>query len=334
MEQTNKEKLIKERFKKIFPQMKLIEKREGNDKSVERTFYSIFPDNNNFRGSRYYFKSKGKFLHFTSLLAIEAIIKSKKIRMYNINSMKDPREFSYAGNIFSFNKKNNVDAKTNLFLLSMCSDKILSSKKSEEFNMWRLYGDNGDGVCVELDFNMNPASNWRDYHLSEVYYGLKPKLELKKVNLLLKDYEDEKPKIEIDLGQLAAFHKTILYEPEKEVRLLFDGRLTKGILSREFRDSNKNISSPIIEADIAKSLKLKREVNYLELPIYHKGFQPLFDPNSIPVPKINKIILGYSYDDSFKKMKSQLMKIVKANLGHEVEIEQSRLTSVYNEAIN
>jgi hypothetical protein len=245
--------------------------------------------------SEYYYQGELKFVHFTSLLAIQSILNSKTIRLYNLNNLNDPREYSFAGDLITFNNINKEDAKENMYLFAMCKTSILTGPTEYEFNMWRLYGQNGDGVCIQFDFSTNPQIGWRDYFISEVFYGSSTKTNLKAIKELLKKYEDERPKTEIDLGQIVAFHKSNLYKLESEVRLLFDNREKKIFRASIYKDSNGKQMSPIINIDITRSVSNNKEIKYLELPIFYNNFQPVFIPNKIPIPKIERIILGHSY---------------------------------------
>ena len=141
--------------------------------------------------SEYFYKDNLNFIHFTNLYALQSIISNKNLRLYNLHNFNDPREYSFAGNLLSFNAENKQDAKDNFFLLSMCHSEILSSRTPTgiEFNMWRLYGNNGKGLAIELNFDGSQPISWKDYFLGNVHYGASSKTNLKELNKLLRELE-------------------------------------------------------------------------------------------------------------------------------------------------
>ena len=76
-----------------------------------------------------------------------------------------------------------------------------------------------------MTFSMaNDPEEWRDFHFSKVVYGADKREPFKKLSLLLKKVNADKKTMEVDLGKLYAFHKSLLFQYEQEVRLLFDHR--------------------------------------------------------------------------------------------------------------
>jgi hypothetical protein len=316
---------------RLLPNVKINSTRAGNIDGVNQAHFYIPKENVYLENSDYFYKGKLNFIHFTNLLTIESIINSKSLRLYNLNNLNDPREFSFAGNLFSPNHEYKKDARDNLFILSMCEIEILKNSTEVEFNMWRLYGNKGYGIAIELNFETSPPFNWKDYHLSSVYYGTNSKTSLSQLSKMIDHYENENPKLTIDLGQLVCFHKSKLFGLEKEIRLLFDARKKKVHGTSKYRNAENEITSPIIKLDINKSFFSEKEVKFLELPIYHQGFETVFETNPIPIPKIERIILGYQYKDNFNKVKNHLMENCSKSLGYEPIIEKSRLTKYYHD---
>lgn len=328
MDLTQKEILIQNEFETLLPGIKVRSARAGSNSKVNSSFYCILPENNNLQNSRYYYKENANLIHFTNFDSLKAILKSKVFRLYNLNNLNDPREYSFAGDLLTFNKKNREDAKQNMYLLSMCKTDVLTTHPQFEFNMWRLYGNYGKGVAIELSFDSSKIAELKDYYLSEVFYGASSRANLKKVSTLLYKYRNETPSIEVDLGQIVAFHKSNLYKLESEVRLLFDNRSNK-LHSSTTYSNHQGILSPIILEDSSKSESSGRLVKYLELPIFQKGKHPI--SNCIPVPKIERIILGYAYKEKFESRTKDLESLRNPDLGYEIPVELSRLAHYYYE---
>lgn len=325
---TDKENNFQNELRRLLPGLIIRFVRAGDEQYVNHCHYCILPEIENFSQSQYYYKGKSlEFVHFSTLDAVRAIVSSKVLRLYNLYNLNDPREYSFAGDLLPFNAENKVDAKVNMFLLSMCKTDILRGPTQYEFNMWRLYGKNGDGIALHLDFSLNPLSNWKDYYLSEVYYGSFSKTNLKELNKALIKFENEKPKMTIDLGQILAFHKSNLYKLEKEVRLLYDYR-QKRVHGPTIYTNNQIKVSPIIKQDIERA-NSRKDIQFLELPIYHTDFNQV--SAQIPIPRIKEIILGHSYIENKEKVVKELKELCNHSLGYEVRIEQSRLAQYYYE---
>lgn len=334
MKITEKEQKILNEINNIIPDVFAINSiRAGNENEVHGVHFSISAENKDLSNSEYYYRGTSHFLHFTSLLAIQSIVTEKNIRLYNLNNLNDPREYSFAGDLITFNKEDKTNAKNNIFLLSMCQMELLNSTETE-FNMWRLYGANGQGVAIELNFEESPSQNWRDYFLSKVHYGSNSKTNLKELNKLLKQLDKEKPKVSVDLGQIVCFHKSRLFGLEEETRLLFDGREFKPNEYKyaTYRNKEGELISPFVKTDIYKSTTSNKEIKFLELPIYHTNFKKIYSENSpIPIPKIDRIILGYQYKENFKKVAKALEDLCQQQLGYIPKIEKSHLTKYYHD---
>ena len=331
MEITDKEKKISELTKKFLPNVKISPFRFGSEKGVETVHYCISPNNIDLINSEYFYDKETRFVHFTSLNALQSILSEKCIRLYNLNNLNDPREYGYAGDLIFFNYKNKKEAKENIFLLSMCQKDILDEGSTEiEFNLWRLYGNNGFGVAIILNFECNSLQSWKDYFLSKVHYGSTSRSKIKDYNDSIKKLENDIPQVVVDLGQIVCFHKSKLYSLEQEIRLLFDKRDKNKLSYTKYVDSYNILQSPVIYTDIAKSAQLNKVIQYLELPIYSSNLDPISEDNKIPIPKIEKIILGYQFQ-RISTITSRLQSLSVEKLGYIPLVEKSRLTKFYHD---
>ena len=69
-----------------------------------------------------------------------------------MNSLNDPNEYGYYINE-AFIEIGNIDKiKENTFVLSMCYAQEL--EEDNALNLWRLYGDNGNGVAIVFEINL------------------------------------------------------------------------------------------------------------------------------------------------------------------------------------
>ena len=106
------------------------------------------------------------FYHYTSFNAIFEIIKSGKIQLSSTVGLNDKYESDFV------NKKMGVDSGHLMTTLNANLHFIMSfSKKNDNLNQWRLYGNDGEGVILEFNLN-NPLQNSRKYFISKVQYDL------------------------------------------------------------------------------------------------------------------------------------------------------------------
>lgn len=312
-------------FQKAFPNIKITHDRYGDGLGLKYTQFLIPPQNKNLKGSNYYIDNKQGYYHFTNLNALQSIVSSGAIRLYNLNHLKDPREFQYAANLIPHGTDSLEDAKENFFILSFCEN-ISEFKLSEKFNIWRLYGENGLGCIIKVKFVKNDLSNWNNFYLSKVYYGINDRHRINQISKALEGINKVNPNIGIDIGQVLCFHKSILYRSENEVRLLYDyRRVKKGYGQLPFYDSDMNVIFPIIRTEILRPFNPL--VKYLELPIFHSGFSPIDD--HIPILAIGQIIIGFGWKNHFNEIKQELTLLFRKKMGFVPLITLSKLSKTF-----
>ena len=120
--------------------------------------------------SLYRIDSGKSFIHYTSIEALFNILNSAKLRLYNLYNLNDPKEFEYAlSNVGISIKDFDFELfKRSIFLTSFCTYDM--ELNDEDYNMWRLYGDNGNGVGLVFEVE-NYEDNWNDVHFGKVQYG-------------------------------------------------------------------------------------------------------------------------------------------------------------------
>jgi len=215
-------------------------------------------------------------------------------------------------------------------MLSMCK-KVLKQKSHEKHLLWRLYGKDGNGVCLVIKIKNSPK-NWYDYHLSRIYYGnCSEKISLRKIKKLNDQYKNS---IYIDGAKLTCFYKSYLYKYEQEVRLLFDNRKSRTI-NHPISKYQNQIMYPNVIRDKINSVK---KINYIVLPLANyfsnnNNFKiPSFDGNKYYMPKIElqEIVVGYRIKGKeFKTVKENIETILQKNNINNVEITNSKFSRYY-----
>jgi len=301
----------------------------GNEEELHHTHLVIPNDNRALLRSSYFCEEHSNFIHFTNLNVLKSMIFHKSLWVYNLNNLNDPREYSFAANYFAMSDDRLEDAKENMFIFSMCSPDLIYKKRNftSQFNMWRLYGNDGKGCAIEFKILNDPA-DWIDFYLSKVFYGDALEKQLGVLHNMEATLRLSKPSLEVDFGQLCCFHKSILFKPELEIRLLYDKRQKKGFGAREM--SFRGFEILPIKVDLDKD---NDKIKYLDLSLFSKIERDL--PNNIvhdktiPLIAINKITLGYMNKKHFDKVKEYIENISLKMLGYTPIIERSNLEEEY-----
>lgn len=310
-------------FKKEFPNIDPYPWRYGNNEQYDYTHFVIPPVNRNLLGSNYFENKQKDFYHFTTLDALQSIITSKTLRLYNLANSDDPREYLFGANYLHHEEEQLDDAKKNFFILSMCGD-IEKMKNTVKFNMWRLYGENGNGCILKISINNDPV-DWHNFYMSKVHYGNRNVSGIRSLGKLLELINNKRESLGIDMGQLLCFHKSYLYNVENEYRLLFDMRKKKGFSHTTIRDSDNEVIFPIIRSKISSNYN--PNVSFLELPILGYGSEPV--DTHIPWITIRQIILGYKLKEHYKNVRSQLRDLYYQNFGFVPSIVISDLSKQF-----
>jgi len=321
--------IFKQEILKLFPGINTNEILSGNKSNEDEVVwnnihFNIPSENKNLVNSPYYYDKK-TVVHFSNIFALNSIIQEKAIRLYNLHNLNDPREFIFASKVFNLNKEIVNDSKDNLFLISFCEREILK-KVSGEFNMWRLYGQNGKGLAIVFSIANNPA-NWDDFHISKVVYGSNSRRKFSKLLKIIEELNLTKPHINVDFGKLYAFHKSKLFELEQEVRIVFDRRKKRvGMGNRTVSFKGETVF-PIIKSDLYKLIENKDNIRYLKLSIFYNGIEKI--DKTIPLLKIEQIIIGYNFIEEINSLKNSITEICKEQLGYIPTIKQTRLKNFY-----
>lgn len=319
---------VKEGLLKLFPDIdteyfKYSSLSLGLDNTQEILF-NIPNNNKNLIKSNYFYNRKS-FVHFTNVLALNSMLQERAIRLYNLHNLNDPREFTFASKVLELDDKIIQDAKDNIFLISFCEREILRNLTSE-FNIWRLYGQNGKGLAIIFSVQNNP-NHWRDFHISKVFYGSTNRNIFVKLLKLVDELNLEPPTIFIDLSKILAFHKSNLFTLEKEVRLILDGRQLRAGFHASTDHINRQLIFPSFKSDLQKIIERKDKVQYISLPLYFSSINNI-DPLK-PLLKIEKILIGYNFIDEVSSLKNCIKDLCQEYLGYIPEISQTRLKNYY-----
>lgn len=158
---------------------------------------------------------------YTTLNSLFLTLKDKTNCMCSLTCMNDKGEISYADKYIQYDvyaySPQVIDENNDCFILSCCKvDKI------DDLTMWRLYGDQGRGVCLEYNIGSTRLDNER-FFLAPVSYGVDknnhPQLDfVRNINQWVKDGW----RFKFNRWHIwKHFFKSYLFKDEHEYRLLF-----------------------------------------------------------------------------------------------------------------
>lgn len=190
--------------------------------------------------------NKKPLYRYTTLDTLFVMLNKKTYRMNGIVGMNDKSEIDY------FDKTcNNIQSGSSVQELN---DTYLSSctTLNDDLTMWRLYGDDGKGVCLE--FEILPYEKWFDnFILAHVNYA--ENKEVHKSLELINGLSSANLSFS-ELYKWKHFFKPYDYNVEKEIRLMFydNRRYDNGVVNRDWiKTLSHSIINPIVDFNFNSS---------------------------------------------------------------------------------
>jgi hypothetical protein len=198
---------------------------------------------------------------YTSLNSLFLTMRDGNQVMCSITCMNDKGETSYADKYVGYgafaNSTNTIKENNDCFILSCCEDQM-----ADNLTMWRLYGNDGKGVCLEYDVDTSKMDN-KEFFLAPVSYGVRmdehPALDYIK---MIRHWTENGWRFELKRWYIwKHFFKSHLFREEKEVRLLYIWTDDSKDKVEWIMDSTNSIVSRICKFPISSNrlpLTLKR----------------------------------------------------------------------------
>lgn len=301
------------------------------DGNITNQQYEFHISQDSIRDTEYGASVLGKYIHYTSLNSFCEIINSGELRLFNLNNLNDPNEFDHL--IREFNLK--LDSglirffKQRLFVSSFCR---YSESVGDDFNLWRLYGDNGHGVGIVFEV-INNDDDWDSILLGNVIYDSTNSCSKKIIeavalaNEYLSKGLDRIPKL---LAQLLLYHKKNIWSIENEARLsiFYDHNgycQEKDLENAIFKGSLKTFVKPNGIISDCISFPLEEKINK---EWRGKFSDEVFDMlmRRILRIRIDKVILGYGFNEVvMNSIKEYCMHLCSAKWNKFISYEKSRL---------
>jgi hypothetical protein len=272
--------------------------------------------------SPYFYTKPYTFIHYTSVQSLMHILRSKKLRLYNLEGMDDKQEFVVPLKYLSKNLSAYQigEIKKRIFCLSLCETSL--EDKMQSLSAWREYGDKGNGVGIVLSFEEKYSKQWVYFMLSKIHYA---NTAHRKFQAIDKMYNEFKVKHNLTVNSFDnilykyfAFHKHNMYKVEKEVRLIYCQGLSHYDEPSAHVDINrKNEKTSFIELELEWDWDEKtREF------IIKKGITPHMVR---PVISIDKIIFGYHIANNAKYEIAEVIHELTKDFKKKPEIVDSKL---------
>lgn len=270
-----------------------------------------------------------QFIHYTSLTSAMNILNSGKVRLYNCLNLNDPSEIKNLldQSPIEFSDDEIKQYKREHFILSGC---LFTSQNDEDFNLWRLYGDNSKGIGIVFEVN-DTLKNWGDIYLQKVAY------QCDKANLVYdylkfhKEFNDKhhlfqnKPNL---IPLLATGVKNNIWSIEKEFRMVIQAPFNLYSLKSEEKLTTNLLISDTLQHEYKPNGNL---VSFVEVPLHLNDRQskkvnlPLSQKevdliDYVPNLRIKKVILG---SNSPFKLRSDFMNYehwIKSKLKYDFEV--------------
>lgn len=163
-----------------------------------------------------------KLCRFTNRHNLYLLLKDGKQNMCSIVCMNDKSEENYADNKVGLRGSHGsaLLENNNCFIMS-----LMPEEKSDDLTMWRLYGDDAKGVCLNYEFNDKHRGRrlTSDFYVAPISYGIDEKShpELDFIKYVL-DININHWHFHFNRWMIwKHFFKSFRFKDEKEVRLLY-----------------------------------------------------------------------------------------------------------------
>jgi hypothetical protein len=266
-----------------------------------------------FKESDFYINSGTELSHFTSLKSTISILSDSKIRMYSLSGLDDPNELKHIDDVISMLEKKNLSDieynKENFYIFSAADKSFIDKDKAIEFNLWRLYGNDGWGIELVFKY-IDSHENVYNCFLSKVFYDNQTIVEEWKTKHenFENNYKCFCKGADRIIVPLSLFYKDVIYKTECEIRIV-----------KQKSSFENQVGS------IGYDFKNGKNVPYYEMPFDTSNSKS--DPHMI----LTKIIIGYRYSlKDVDELKKTFISIARLQ-GKTISIEQTNLSEYFFE---
>ncbi len=200
---------------------------------------------------------------YTSLSSLFLIMREGSQVMCSITCMNDKGETSYADKYVGYGayatSSDTIKENNDCFVLSCCNKEI-----ADTLTMWRLYGNDGKGVCIEYDVDLSIIDN-NEFFFAPISYGTKKNIH-SELDLIrdIRHWNENGWRFALKRWFIwKHFFKSYLFKEEQEIRLLYIRASDSSEGMEWIMDSTNGIASRICKFPINEKnfpLKLKKVI--------------------------------------------------------------------------
>jgi hypothetical protein len=287
-------------------------------------FHAKMPTKNDcLKNSEYYYSGKMEFFHITDIRTVFSILNNKSIRLYNLHSSEDAKEFIYGANLLGLSESEIKIAKDNVFTFSFCPITELENQK-----VWEKHSDNFSKAAIVFEIR-NDISKWDKYHISQVYY--EEPVHFVKFRQQKRLLQSKYPRLNFYtyLNPLIPFHKEKDWSFEKEVRLVGCFPFQSATNSFEYKkldiriEKGRNRLTNYIELPLSKETSRWNERNNVRenLITYQDYDEKIFD--TVPEIRIKDVLFGKNCGldlDDLGIIRNELQDYILRNLKYHINL--------------
>ncbi|MEY3498447.1 MAG: hypothetical protein RL308_116 [Bacteroidota bacterium] len=285
-----------------------------------------------------------QIVHYTSLNSFFEIINSETIRFYNCFNLNDPKEIEHGLKMlnFPYEKRWIDNLKRNHFILSASK---YDAQLKDNFDLWRLYGQDGMGVGLVFEVPKE-INSWAGINLSQIEYSSDmlttslPKRFLDYHQEFQSNYKlfENIPTI---IPLLASFQKNEIWKIENETRIVAYCPFDK--YSLKSKKGSFESDNPFLSKTLSHTINSKGDnVAFINMPISQQSIKKKLNQNTDielqeaylrnhPYLSLKKVILGPRLINSkqFQSIVEFIFLIASEKVGENIDIVESKFKDVY-----
>jgi hypothetical protein len=196
------------------------------------------------------------FYHYTTTNAALSIIKDKKIWATALPGLNDRNEINYFKTLYrSLYSNNSQLSEIKEIKQAYYNYAISMSEIEDSLTQWRLYGNDGRGVCLAFQFT-KPNINGYNQKFGKVNYGSNSVNQIHELCIKIAEICGYK-QYQLNPAYWEYFFKDDAYADEKEVRLIIDARLADYDTEKQWQINRNGELVHVFNYDISLNHGLK-----------------------------------------------------------------------------
>jgi hypothetical protein len=166
-----------------------------------------------------YKPTSNRFVHFTSLRALNSILTEQGLRLYNLHNVEDAKEYSFIAKEFGVSDFLLEILKSRVFICSLCTSDVLESDDVQWF--WENYGHGGAGCAIEFEIE-DPLVSISHVKLANIQYRKPDFSSFLSANSEFELRHGKTTNLRDLIHLHACLHKSEDFKREREIRFFYE----------------------------------------------------------------------------------------------------------------